>query len=141
MKISTITLAETEEIFVFKFKILLKKSGINTQKFKHFKTSEDALDFYKSPLKETSICFIDVNLKGMISVVDLISKLKNIVNGLQIGIISNSGGIVAHNVAKSAGANFFMSKEGNYDEMEKKINQFKFDFMINDPQEKFYIYE
>jgi len=145
MKISTITLGEAEDTFVLKFKLMLKKVGISTQSFKHFKTTEDALTFYSGhemiDTGKYSICFIDVNLKGLITVVDLVNQLKALHGKVYLGIISNSGGIIAQNAASRTGANFFMTKNGDYEELANNLKRIKVDFIMNVPPESFKIYE
>jgi DNA-binding NarL/FixJ family response regulator len=141
MKISTLTLGESEETFVLKFKLLLKKVGINAQKFKHFKFSEDILAFYQKNPKEVSICFIDVNLQGLISIVKLINELKLLNKNIYVGIISSSDGAIAQSAAKATGADFFMKKSGSFQDLEKRMKKFKTDFVINIPKSNFYIYE
>lgn len=141
MEIATIVLAEKEETFVLKFKLLLKRVGINTQYFKHFKTTDETWDYIVKDISNFPLCFIDVNLSGILTTTDLISNIKKLNKDIKIGIISRADSQIAYVTVKKIGADFFMSKNGSYQDLERRLNNFKNDFYLNTPTSDFYLYE
>ena len=132
---TSIIITEDERSFVMRFKLIMQKTGIPMQGFKHFTNSEDAIQYYRE--KQPGIVFLDLNLKGSPkNGMEILEYLKKKLKAVaKVGIISTSDNQKEIDQCKALGGNFYIVKTGKINEFETRLRDFKKHFIDGDAGE------
>lgn len=139
----SLLLTEDEPIFVQKFKLLFKMSGICG----NLEVCRDAAKLVKEYKQgEYDAVLVDIgvdshNGEGSVTGIDLLRYIKkDLGNGVAAGIISTSNNPAHILAAQRAGGNFYMLKGGM--ELKDRLEKFRKDFLdVETPPEKFIVYD